>query len=345
VSHQNYKNSQNAHANGAGYGQNVDKAANVFQVKNYRRNNNQKPSWKLVNFVIVSEHAFHIHRQSDKGSEHGQKTDYGTDGHYFGAHHSFYAGKRVHRGKLSAYSQNGKNKNCINGRRQKQTDGNDLLETFYVGIEKNIPRRRYGRKSGQGKQPDSVGQEPAFIHQQISGRKKVFRFNVRKRKKQQINDKPDYRHRQIKINFGDSVYFKQGHQPARSEKQQGHKLNGMPVEQTGEISQKNPAHNGVNEQRKIIGAKRRKQAEKLGLLAQIHFHIPDKPVPPFSVKRNFPIPLMQKINDKKRNDQVNRSPKNAGLGERVRQSENAGPYYQAGHHSYSFYIQPGHLLV
>ena len=38
-------------------------------------------------------------------------------------------------------------------------------------------------------------------------------------------------------------------------------------------------------------------------------------------------------------------PKNARLGKRVRQSENAGPYYQAGHHSYSFDIQPGHLIV
>ena len=168
---------------------------------------------------------------------------------------------------------------------------------------------------------------------------------MRERKKQQINDKTNDRHGQIKINFGDSTYLKQGHQSATGEKQQGHKLNGMPVEQTGEIGQKNSAHNGVNEQRKIIRAERRNHTEKFGLLAQIHFHVSDKPMPPFGVKRNFPVPLMQKINDNQRNDQVNRSPKNAGLGERVRQSKNAGPYYQAGHHSYSFNIQPGHLIV
>ncbi|HEY4495521.1 MAG TPA: hypothetical protein VJC01_03710, partial [Candidatus Paceibacterota bacterium] len=223
--------------------------------------------------------------------------------------------------------------------------GNDPFKTFYAGIEKNIPRRRYGRKSGKRKQPDPVGQKPVFIHQPVSVREKVFRFDVRERKKQQINDKPDYRRSQIKIYFGDSAYFKQGHQSACGKKQQGHKFNGMSVKQTCEIGQKNSAHNGVNEQRKIIRAKCRKQAEKFGFLAQIHFHVSDKPVPPFGVKRNFPVPLMQKINDKQRDGQMNRSPKNAGLGERLRQSENAGPYYQAGHHSYSFYIQPGHLLV
>src|SRR3989344_2327781 len=119
----------------------------------------------------------------------------------------------------------------------------------------------------------------------------------------------------------------------------------MPVKQAGEISQKKTAHNGVNEQRKVIRAERCEQAEKFGLLAQIHFHISDKSVLPFGVKRNFPVPLMQKINDKKRNGKMNRPPQNACLGESVRQSENAGPYDQTGHHSYSFYIQPGHLIV
>src|SRR3989344_6883274 len=119
----------------------------------------------------------------------------------------------------------------------------------------------------------------------------------------------------------------------------------MPVKQAGEIGHENPSHNGVNEQRKVIRAKRRKQAEKFSLLAQIHFHVTDKPMPPFGVERNFSVPLMQKISDKQRDGQMNRPPQNARLSERVRQSENAGPYYQAGHHSYSFNIQPGHLIV
>src|SRR3989339_613577 len=141
--HQNYKNSQNTHTDGTGYGQNVDKTADVFQINNHRRDDNQEPSWKLVNFVIISEHAFHIHRQSDKGSEHGQKADYGTYSHHLRAHNGLYAGKSVHCGELPAYSQNGEIKNNINGGCQKQTYRNDFFKAFDAGIEKNIPRRRY----------------------------------------------------------------------------------------------------------------------------------------------------------------------------------------------------------
>ena len=67
MSHQNYKNSQDAHADRTGYGQNVDKAVNILQVKNCRRNDHQKPGGKAMNFIIVSEHTLHIHRQSDEG--------------------------------------------------------------------------------------------------------------------------------------------------------------------------------------------------------------------------------------------------------------------------------------
>ena len=63
---------------------------------------------------------------------------------------------------------------------------------------------------------------------------------MRKRKKQQINYKSDYRHRQIKINFGDSAYFKQGHQPARREKQQSQKKTVCPLNKLVKLARKIP---------------------------------------------------------------------------------------------------------
>ena len=99
----------------------------------------------------------------------------------------------------------------------------------------------------------------------------------------------------------------------------------MPVEQTGEVGQENSSHYGVDEQGKIIRAECRKHTEKFSLFAQIHFHVSDEPVPSFGVERNFPVPLMQKVNDKQRDDEMNRSPENARLSEGVRQRKTPAP--------------------
>ena len=49
-----------------------------------------------MDFIIIPEHAFHIHRQSDEGSEYGQKPIIEPCGHHLCAHNGHYAGKGVH---------------------------------------------------------------------------------------------------------------------------------------------------------------------------------------------------------------------------------------------------------
>ena len=62
---------------------------------------------------------------------------------------------------------------------------------------------------------------------------------MRKRKKQQINDKPDYRHSQIKINFRYFAYFKQRHRFPPQVNNKGQEKN-SPLDKLVKLARKIP---------------------------------------------------------------------------------------------------------